>query len=133
MSEHVLRTRAHDLLVWTLTTTARWPKRLRHGFTSTLEAHVVGLVSDLAEAEARRGRARVEALQRADGRLASARALLRVCTDLGVLSNGAYEAVAERTAEIGRLLGGWLNVSSCGGPYQPIAAAANASQFHPVV
>jgi|GEM_PF-192964 len=111
MSEHVLRSRAHDFLVWALSTTARWPKRMRYGFTGALEGHLVGIVSDLAEAEARRGEARVEALRRADGRLAAARALLRVAVDLGVLSSGAYEQAAERAAEIGRLLGGWL--SSC--------------------
>jgi len=108
MTEHVLRSKTHDFLVWLLERTARWPKRLRYGLTGPLEQTVVLLVADLAEAEARRDAARLEALGRADGRLAAARALLRVGRDLGVLSSGSYEHAAVRTDEVGRLLGGWM-------------------------
>jgi hypothetical protein len=108
VSDLVLRTRAHDLLLWLLVATARWPKRLRHGLTSRIEADGVALVAGLARAEALRGAARLDALGDADGRLASLRALLRVGRDLGLLSAGAYEQVFDRLGEIGRLLGGWM-------------------------
>lgn len=108
MTDHVLRSRVHDLALWLLPHTARWPKRLRYALAQPVEVAAVALAVDLAEAETRRGRVRAEALARADGRLMGLRALLRLARDLGLLSSGAYEYVAERLDEVGRLLGGWM-------------------------
>jgi hypothetical protein len=65
----------------------------------------------LEEANLRRGRARIERLQRADEALARLRVYLRLALRWGWVSDGQYGHVAEMVAEIGRLLGGWQKAS----------------------
>jgi hypothetical protein len=108
LKETIAATRAHDLARDLLVRTARWPKRLRYGLTGRVEGAAVDLVSALARAEACRGPARLRCLAEADLALASLRSLLRLGTDLGILSAGAEAHLAGRLEETGRLLGGWV-------------------------
>ncbi len=63
-------------------------------------------------ANRQRGPARLAALEEAQAHLDQARFLVRLSTDLGHLSKRQYQFAAERLAEIGRLLGGWIRATN---------------------
>lgn len=65
----------------------------------------------LFEAQARRGRARLEQLRGVDAALNRVRLYLRLAHDWHWLNDGQHEHVSSMVAEIGRLLGGWLRQS----------------------
>ena len=65
-----------------------------------------------AYARASRGAARLEKLQAADAELLKLRLYLRLCERWRWLSKGQYRHVSTMTAEIGKLLGGWLKATS---------------------
>ena len=100
--------RAHDLLLWLLPHTARWPKHLRHSLTLRVEAEAIDLLLCLIRANVARGERRVAILEVADERLEGLRALLRLSHDLGVFSSGELRHVATILSAVGRLLGGWM-------------------------
>ncbi len=99
--------RVHDLLLWLLPHTARWPKHLRHSLTLTAEGEAIDLLLSLVRANVARGERRAANLQAANEHLEGLRALLRLSHDLGVLSSGELRHAATIHLEVGRLLGGW--------------------------
>ncbi len=71
-------TRTFDFLSWLLPATNRFPRTQRHSFTRRLLDAAFDLSERLEEANLRRGRARVERLERADEALARVRSYLRL-------------------------------------------------------
>ena len=65
----------------------------------------------LLEAEGIGGKIRLRYLRQADTHLNKVRLYLRLVHRWGWVSHGQYEHVSRLTAEIGRLLGGWLRQS----------------------
>ncbi|MGH7494140.1 MAG: diversity-generating retroelement protein Avd [bacterium] len=104
-------TRTFDFLTWLLPATNKFPRAHRHTFTQRLLDAAFDLRERIEEANLRRGRERAQKLQNADEALARVRIYLRLATRWGWFSTGQYEHVAQMTAEIGRLLGGWQKVS----------------------
>jgi four helix bundle protein len=104
-------TRTFDFLTWLLPATNKFPRAQRHTFTRRLLEAAFDLRERLEEANMRKGRARLERLDRADEALARVRLYLRLATRWGWLSKGQYQHVAKMAAEIGRLLGGWKKVT----------------------
>ena len=105
--EMVIFTRTFDFLTWLLPVTNHFPRAHRHSFTRRLLDAAFDLQERLGEANYRRGRARLERLERADEALERVRVYLRLAVRWGWLIGGQYRHVAEMVAEIGRLLGGW--------------------------
>jgi len=99
--------RTFDFLTWLLPMTNNFPKAQRHSFTRRLLDAAFDLRERLEEANYRKGRARLERLERADEALAKVRLYLRLAHRWEWLNSGQYQHVAKMLTEIGRLLGGW--------------------------
>ncbi len=105
-------TRTFDFLSWILPVTEHFPRTQRHSFTRRLLDASFDLRERLEEANRRRDRDRMKSLQLADEALARVRVYVRLAVRWGWLSQGQYQHVAAMLVEIGRLLGGWMNVST---------------------
>jgi len=106
--------RTYDFVLWLLPHTARWPKHLRHSLTERLEGTLLDFQREILRANRLRGEARLAALDEADGLLDAVRMLVRLATDLRCFSTRQYEFAAEKTVEIGRLLGAWRKATEAG-------------------
>lgn len=104
-------TRTYDFLTWLLPATNHFPRAHRYTFTQRLMDAAFDLRERLEEANARKGAARLERLERADEALARVRLYLRLAAGWGWLSGRQYEHVSAMTVEIGKLLGGWIKVT----------------------
>lgn len=105
-------TRTFDLLAWLLPVTNNFPKAIRFTYTQRLLNSAFDLREYLEEANIRRGKARLERLDRADEALSKLRLYLRLGFRWGWLKPGQYNHVFQIVAEIGRLLGGWRKVTT---------------------
>ena len=79
--------------------------------TNRLEAALLDFQRTLTLANRYRGERRLRGLGHADGLLDDTRFMVRFATDLGYLSARPYEFANKQLAELGRLLGGWRNVT----------------------
>jgi hypothetical protein len=66
----------------------------------------------LLEAQVYKDKIRLRHLRQADTHLNKVRLYLRLVQEWGWLSRGQYEHVSRMVAEVGRLLGGWINQAS---------------------
>ena len=114
-AEMVIFTRAFDFLVWLLARTESFPRSQRFVVTQRLQNAALDFHERLFEANAKKGRARLECLREADVALDKIRHYLRLVTRLGWLSGGQYQHAAGMVAELGRLLGGWLRLTQASG------------------
>ena len=99
--------KTHDLIVWLLKHTQRFPKHLRHSYTNRLEGLAFEFQEAILMANVARGRERSQVLEIADGKLLCLRALLRYTVDLELLGRRQVRFVSESVDELGRLLGAW--------------------------
>jgi four helix bundle protein len=104
-------TRTFDLLTWLLPATNHFPRAHRYTFTSRLLDATFDLREHLEAANRCLGKQRMAYLDIADGDLDRVRGYIRLAVRWQWLSAGQYQHVAEMTAEIGRLLGGWKKVT----------------------
>jgi hypothetical protein len=106
----ILFTRTYDLLHWLLPKVDHFPKLYRNNITQRLMSAVLDFQESLLEAQAFRDKIRLRHLHQADAHLNKVRVYLRLIHDWGWLSPGQYQHVSRMVAEIGRLLGGWIQV-----------------------
>lgn len=111
-SEMVIFTRTYDLLNWLLPKADRFPKLYRSTVTQRLLEATLNFQESLLAAQAYREKIRLRHLKEADVHLSKVRLYLRLVHDWGWLSRGQYEHVSGMVAEIGRLLGGWIQQES---------------------
>lgn len=104
----VIFSRCYDLLTWLLPRAERFPAPQRFVVTARLTGAALDLQEALLDANSRSGRARLDALTAADAHLNKLRLYLRLAHQWGWLSAGQYHHVTTLTAEVGRLLGGWI-------------------------
>ncbi|MBM4397507.1 MAG: four helix bundle protein [Deltaproteobacteria bacterium] len=102
-----------DAAKWLLARTERFPKRLRHSLTERIDLLAVGILEDVTSAAYRKD-PRPD-LGSANDKLNRLRVLLRLAHEMKVLSHDQYREGAERLAEAGRLLGGWLRKGKTSG------------------
>jgi len=107
-AETPLFTRSFDFLDWLLPMTNTFPRAHRHTFTRRLLDAAFDLRERLEMANARRGAARLEQLHLADEALAKVRTHIRLAVRWKWLTSGQYRHAAGMVAEIGRLLGKWI-------------------------
>lgn len=105
----VIFARTYDLLKWLLPKAERFPKLYRSTVTQRLMSSALDFQEALFNAQAYTGNIRLRHLRQSDAHLNKVRLYLRLTRDWGWLSLGQYEHVSRMVAEIGRLLGGWIN------------------------
>lgn len=91
---------------WLFERTAGFPKRLRQSLTQRIEGRTLDVHEALVEA--RYGRGRVAALERANLDLEKLRLLLRLACDLNAMPRRTAEHAFAQVDEAGRMVGGWL-------------------------
>lgn len=104
----VILVRVYDLLTWLLPKGERFPSAYRHTVTRRMLDASLDVQEGLFEAQARRGRSQQAALEEVDTALNRLRLYLRLAHHWRWFNDGQYEHVSRMVAEIGRLLGGWL-------------------------
>lgn len=109
-----------DTTKWLMGLTERFPKRLRHSLTDRIDLLALGTLENVTSAAYRKD-PRPD-LGDANDKLNRLRVLLRLAHEMTVLSHDQYREAAERLAEAGRLLGGWLRK---GNRHEIVAAPAD--------
>ena len=107
MNESPIFARTHDLLLWLIPRTLRFPKEQRFVLARRLQDRALDLQEVLLAAALGSGEARESALARADIVLAQLRYHLRLALELAVLDTRQYAHVTGMVTEIGRMLGAW--------------------------
>lgn len=105
MQESPLFSKLHDFALWLLPLTTKFPREHRLVMAAQLQQCLFALQRHLFDAS--HGVDVQASLRRADARLAQLRSLLRLCVGLTLVSPRQLEHAAQKTAELGRLLGGW--------------------------
>lgn len=100
--------RVFDLLEWLVPKGEAFPRAYRHTVTERMLGAALDLPEQLFEAQVQRGRPRYETLARADATLNKLRLYVRLAHRWHWLSDGQYEHVSRMVAEIGRMLGTWM-------------------------
>lgn len=107
MKESPIFARTHDLLLWLIPQTLKFPRSQRFVLAKRVLDAALDFQEHLLEAGLGKGPTRAERLAQADVALAKLRFYLRLCHELQLLSLGQYEHVIRMVTEVGRLLGGW--------------------------
>ena len=108
MQQSPIFAKTYDLILWLMPSTLKFPREQRFVLAKAVQESALRLQERLIEAAAARGRAQEERLARADVELTKLRFCLRLCKDLDLLQTNQYFHVSQMTAEVGRLLGGWI-------------------------
>ena len=106
MNESPIFTRTHDLLLWILHASRKFPREQRFVLARRLQDQAFAL-QDTLTAAAIDGVQQNQHLIEADIALTSLRKTLLLCFEMGLLDASQYRHVSEMAAEVGRLLGGW--------------------------
>lgn len=104
----IIFTRTYDLLRWLLPKQKKFPKLYRGTVTQRLMDAALDFQEALLLAQACRGKIRLRHLRAADAHLDKVRLYLQLAHEWRWLSPGQYQHVSRMAAEIGRLLGGWI-------------------------
>lgn len=104
--ESPIFTQTYDMVRWLLPLAGQLPRQHRAGLARRLPDVAFELQRLLIQAAKAKDGA--SELRMADAALAELRSLLRLAHELRAISFGQYEEGVRRSAEIGRLLGGWL-------------------------
>lgn len=107
MNDSPIFARTHDLLLWLIPRTLRFPKEQRFVLARRLQDRAMDLQEHLLAAALGRGVVRSAALAHADITLAQLRYQLRLAEELALLDRSQYAHAAGLVTEIGRLLGAW--------------------------
>lgn len=111
-AEMPIFTKLHDFLAWLIPLTNHFPKTHRQTVTRRLVDAALDLQESLLEANSLRGQLRLQLLTRADAYLNKVRHYLRLVHDWRWINLGQYEHASRLITELGRLLGGWKNVTT---------------------
>jgi four helix bundle protein len=111
-SEMPIFVRTFDFLTWLLPLTNHFPRAQRFTLTQRLLDAAFDLRERLEEANYRKGRERIERLQRADEALSKVRMYMRLAARWEWITSGQYMHASKMLEEIGKLLGGWLKVTN---------------------
>lgn len=103
--------KSHQLLVWLLQHTARFPKSERFRLAKRVEDSAFRFYDLIARAT-KSGDQRRSVLLEADLELDRLRLNVRLCVELKLLTTAQYEYAAGLLVEIGKLLGGWLKMAA---------------------
>jgi hypothetical protein len=102
---------AGDILRWVIPAVGKFPRSVRYGLGSRIEAALTDVLEELVVAQYGPGAARSEALARANRRLQVGRHLLRIAVELGHLSRRQGLHAAKLLVELGTQVGAWQKSS----------------------
>ena len=102
--------KTHDLLLWLLQHTARFPKNERFRMAKRVDESAFRFYDLIARAT-KSGDKRRSVLLEADLELDRLRLNVRLCVELKLLDPAQYEYAAAALVEIGKLLGGWIKTA----------------------
>ncbi len=111
-AEMPIFTRSYDFLTWLVPVSNHFPRAQRHTVTQRLLEAAFELREQLELANRRMGAERLERLRAADEALDRVRLYLRLAAQWQWLTPGQYRHAAGMVNEIGRLLGGWIKVTT---------------------
>ena len=114
MNKSPIFSRTYDFVLWILPCVSGFPRTHRFGLGERVSRKVLDFQEMIIAAGLAYGANRITLLKQADVCLAQLRHLLRLCSDLKLMSIGQYEHVAKMLVEIGRLLGGWIKKMNTG-------------------
>ncbi|MHB8626987.1 MAG: diversity-generating retroelement protein Avd [Aggregatilineales bacterium] len=106
--EMVILTRTFDLLSWLLPKAEKFPKLYRVTVTQRMMNAALDFQEALFDAISQGGTTRQKHLRAADSHLNKLRLYLRLAHHWRWLNDGQYRHVSVMVADIGKLLGGWL-------------------------
>jgi len=109
MRESPLYGRTYDLLLWLIPHVQAFPRSHRFSLGERIQRLILDFQDALVAAGKAEGPDRRRWLHQADVQLAQMRVWMRLALDLKLLSVRQYEHAARLLAEVGRLLGAWLN------------------------
>lgn len=98
--------KTYDFLLWLLPKLDKLPKNRKFTLGDRMENAIFDVLLNLVEAAYSRNKRPV--LERANLALEKLRFLLRICRDLGLLSQDKHRYAIQNLTEIGRMVGGWL-------------------------
>jgi hypothetical protein len=104
----IILTRTFDLLNWLVPRTETYPRQFRHNVTQRTVSAALDFQEALFEAQSQGGSTRQKHLRSADAALNKLRLYLRLAHRWQWLTDGQYLHVSRIVAELGRLLGGWI-------------------------
>jgi len=110
-SEPVAVILAADLLKCVIPKVGRFPRQVRHGLGSRIEAAHPDVLESLVEAQYSRGSRRGESLEFANRRLQVARHLLRLACEMTLLSEQSLVHAAKLQVDLGMPVGAWRKAS----------------------
>jgi len=102
--------KTHDLLLWLLAHTGKFPKSERFRLAKRVEDSAFRFFDLIARAT-KSGEKRRSVLLEADLELDRLRLNVRLCVELKLLTGAQYEYAAGLLVEIGKLLGGWIKTT----------------------
>jgi len=102
---------AGDLLKWIIPKVGRFPRQVRFGLGSRIEAAHLDVLESLVAAQYSRGSRRGEALEFANRRLQVARHLLRLACEMTLLSEQSFVHAAKLQVDLGMQVGAWRKAS----------------------
>ena len=102
---------AGDLLKWIIPKVGRFPRQVRYGLGSRIEAAHLDVLEALVAAQYSRGARRGEALEFANRRLQVARHLLRLAHEMALISERSLVHAAKIHVDLGTQVGAWLKAS----------------------
>lgn len=103
---------AADLLRWILPKVGKFPKSVRYGLGSRIEAAHLDVLEELIHAQYCRGPERVRALEFANRRLQVARHLVRMAHELRLIPESSAVYAAKVQVELGTQVGAWRKASA---------------------
>lgn len=111
MKQSPIFVRTHDLVLWILQTTRKFPRDHRFGLALRLQTLAFDLEDGLTAASLDAQHTADHLLQ-ADITLTKLRKSFLHCHDLGLLTPAQIRHAGEMAAEVGRMLGSWRNAST---------------------
>jgi hypothetical protein len=102
--------KTHDMIVWLLEHTIKFPKSQRFVMAKRVEQSALNFYDFLVAAG--KGHNLLSNLQSADIELERLRHHIRLCVDLKLFSVDQYKHVSLQLVEVGKLLGGWIHTVS---------------------
>ena len=99
--------KAYDLALWLYPIVGRFPKNQRFVLGEQIENGMIDILQEIIEANKENGLKRGEKLKQISIDLDKLMILFRVAKDLKFVNIKKYGFFAEKTVEIGNLLGGW--------------------------
>lgn len=106
MNESPIFTRTHDLLLWLIPATRKFPREQRFLLAQRAAGQAFAVQDALVAASLDKAR-QAHHLLDADIALTALRKTLLLCSELELLSAGQYRHASALAAEVGRLLGAW--------------------------